>query len=674
MISSGFAAYYLILILLSAAALIKAFLLWKNGKFPQGSRMVFGLSILTIIRVVILLMSVFMWQGESGFSPRFDLFNISFDFICFLIIFWIWNFPEPSRIVDTVGAAVSGVAAAVVVLTALVFPQLLNSFLASRLLWQLLIFGLLAVSLTLILIRKPNQWESGLLMGGILAAGTVLNWIFPPTSETFVDVLQLTQLAAYPLLMILVDRFQLDQHQPLPGPAQSEEEDIRRRTAVDFNLMNLIQELFSKQPSGDLLYQIARSASELMLSDLTMLFDTPDNHGKVRIIAGYDLIREEKLQAFTLEARSIPLLSNYIENGKVLHLPASSTSRDLSHLSHTLQLTAPGHLLAAPIQIPNGNKRIGLVLFSPFSNRPWSQSDQDYALLLTKFYSAAFRHHFALEHEEPDEVKKTIRELSSKLTQLTQEKQKLQKDLADVAREFEQIRWKNEEQHQTIEGLREEQGALLTHIKMLSNLAERESLEAYRKYLSMVEKELKIKRDKQKTAEDSQGPDQAPPADEPEADLKHANLTAVLETVTQELSQILEDKQIKHSTTLPDDIPHLRMTFGLFREILTILLTNAVDETEAGGEISVLTQIFDEDENQRFAHLKISDQGQGYYPHELAAVLNNPLSAEEQEKLTRQMTNLYVSKNLVENEGGRLWVESEPGEGTTVSLLLPLEM
>jgi len=674
MISSGFAAYYLILILLSAAALIKAFLLWKKGKFPQGSRMVFGLSLLTIIRVIILLMAVFMWQGEKGFSERFNLFNISFDFICFLIIFWIWNFPEPSRIVDTAGAVVSGTAAAVVILTAVIFPQLLTSILGSRLLWQLLIFSLLGVSLALIIIRKPNQWESGLLMGGILAAGTVLNWIFPPTSETFVDVLQLTQLAAYPLLMILVDRFQLDQHQPLPGKAQSEEEDIRRRTAVDFNMMSLLQELFSKQSSGDLLYQIARSASELMLSDLTMLFDTPDKYGKVRIIAGYDLIREEKLQAFTLEARSIPLLSNYIENGKVLHLPASSTSRDLSHLSHTLQLTAPGHLLAAPIRIPNKDKKIGLVLFSPFSNRPWSQSDQDYAILLTKIFSAAFRHHFALEHEEPDEVKKTIRELSSKLTQLTQEKQNLQEDLTDVAREFEQIRWKNEEQHRTIEALREDQGALLTHIKMLSNLAERESLEAYKKYLSMVEKELEIKREKQKSAEDSQAPDQTIPPDEPDADKKHANLAFVLETVTQELSQILEDKQIKHSTSLPDDIPPLKMTFGLFREILTILLTNAVDETEAAGEINVLTQIFDEDENQRFAHLKISDQGQGYYPHELAAVLNNPLTAEEQEKLTRQMTNLYVSKNLVENEGGRLWVESEPGEGTTVSLLLPLEM
>lgn len=636
--------------------------------------MVFGLSILTIIRVIILLMAVFMWQGENGFSPRFNLFNISFDFICFLTIFWIWNFPEPSRIVDTAGAVASGTAAAAVILTAVVFPQLLTSFLASKLLWQLLIFGLMAVSLALIIIRKPNQWESGLLMGGILTAGTVLNWIFPPTTAEFVDVLQLSQLAAYPLLMILVDRFHLDQQKPLPGKSKGEEGEIRRRTAVDFNLMSLIQGLFSKQPSGDLLHQIARSASELMLSDLTLLFDTPDKYGKVRVIAGYDLIREEILQKFTLEARSIPLLSNYIENGKVLHLPASSTSRDLSHLSHTLQLTAPGHLLAAPIQIPNGNKKIGLVLFSPFSNRPWSQSDQDYAVLLTNFYSAAFRHHFALEHEEPDQVKKTIRELSSKLTQLTQDKQNLQKDLAEVAREFEQIRWKNEEQQKTIEDLKEDQGALLTHIKMLSNLAERESLEAYQKYLSMVEKELEIKRVKKTTSEGSQEPDQPTSPDEPQSDKKNASLPVVLETVTQDLSQILEDKQIKHLTSLPADIPPLKMTFGLFREILTILLTNAVDETTSGGEISVLTQIFDEDENQRFAHLKISDQGSGYYPHELAAVLNHPLSAEEQEKLTRQMTNLYVSKNLVENEGGRLWVESEPGEGTTVSLLLPLKI
>ena len=32
---------------------------------------------------------------------------------------------------------------------------------------------------------------------------------------------------------------------------------------------------------------------------------------------------------------------------------------------------------------------------------------------------------------------------------------------------------------------------------------------------------------------------------------------------------------------------------------------------------------------------------------------------------------LYLCKTVVESHGGRIWIESEPGSGTTVSLALP---
>ncbi len=187
---------------------------------------------------------------------------------------------------------------------------------------------------------------------------------------------------------------------------------------------------FNENDSIGILYKIAQTTAYLILADLALVIDTPDEHGKIRIIAGYDLIREEPLQAITLESKSIPLLSNYIQRGKMLHIPASSTSRDLSHLSKMLQLSRPGHLLASPVYVAGANKTIGVVLFSPFSNRPWTKDDQEYITLLCKLFESAFSHHLVSQNGESDSVKNTIRELSSKLTVLTQDKSSLKDDLA----------------------------------------------------------------------------------------------------------------------------------------------------------------------------------------------------------------------------------------------------
>ena len=102
-------------------------------------------------------------------------------------------------------------------------------------------------------------------------------------------------------------------------------------------------------------------------------------------------------------------------------------------------------------------------------------------------------------------------------------------------------------------------------------------------------------------------------------------------------------------------------------------MSNAVEETKFEGEINIRTQVYEEDQIQHFAHIKITDQGDGYFPDEIAVVLNDHLTADQQENLSQVMTNLYVTKNLIENEGGRMWVESKPGDGTIVSLLLAFQ-
>jgi signal transduction histidine kinase len=206
---------------------------------------------------------------------------------------------------------------------------------------------------------------------------------------------------------------------------------------------------------------------------------------------------------------------------------------------------------------------------------------------------------------------------------------------------------------------------------MLVDLSEKESTEALRKYIGVIEKEVQQAREDQVEIKVDVEITTDPEPEEKDPDSSRpANLGEAIQSCLENAQSGLDEKEITASLDLPDNPPLLKMNHALFQEIFSFLVSNAIEENDQGGEINIKTQIYEEDQSQHFAHIKISDHGGGYFPDEISAVLNDQLTIDQQEKLNQVMTNLYVTKNLVENEGGRMWVESKPGEGTTVSLLL----
>jgi len=660
----SYLGYSLLIILVCLTALAKAFRKWQLGRFPQGFRMVQGLVVLSILRLISFLITYFYWRLEPTFSPTLQVVDQAASLIGILIIFWLWNFPEPSRAVDPGAIGLMTLVAVLAATQIFFFTDLLKGFTGTISFWQGLSLTALIVGSGLILIRKPNLWIYGLFMGGILFLGAVLSLV-----SDDLDPLHLAQLTAYPLLLILGDRFPIGERL---ADDQSGEDDSRRRVSVDINILSLIEKLFDETDPAGILYKIAQATSYLILADLTLVIDTPDEHGKIRIIAGYDLIREEPMQALTLDSRSIPLLSNYIQRGKLLHIPASSTSRDLSHLSKILQLTKPGHLLAAPVHISGTNKTIGVVLFSPFSNRPWTKDDQNYITLLCKLYEAAFSHHLVSQDGESDSVKNTIRDLTSQLTQITKDKQLLKEEMAVLSKNHQNLLLDYDTLQKKYGGTLSWGNSLERHLAMLVDLSEKESTEALRKYIKVVEKEVQQTSRKEQTkitVDQEVAPETQPEVLDPDS-TRPAVLKKAIQYCLENAQDDIAKKELTTSLDLPEDPPLLKMNHALFQEVFSFLVANAIEETKAGGEIKIRTQIYQEDKSQHFAHIKITDQGDGYFPDEIAAVLNDHLTVEQQEKLNQVMTNLFVTKNLVENEGGRMWVESKPGEGTTVSLLL----
>ncbi|MEX2376063.1 MAG: ATP-binding protein [Dehalococcoidia bacterium] len=101
-------------------------------------------------------------------------------------------------------------------------------------------------------------------------------------------------------------------------------------------------------------------------------------------------------------------------------------------------------------------------------------------------------------------------------------------------------------------------------------------------------------------------------------------------------------------------------------QVLTNLIGNAIKFTPAGGRISVAA------ENYRdCVRFSVSDTGPGIPENEIAQMFR-PFWQGRARASGGAGLGLSVAKGIVEAHGGRIWVESTLGQGTTVSFTIPL--
>jgi PAS domain S-box-containing protein len=105
------------------------------------------------------------------------------------------------------------------------------------------------------------------------------------------------------------------------------------------------------------------------------------------------------------------------------------------------------------------------------------------------------------------------------------------------------------------------------------------------------------------------------------------------------------------------------------RQILYNLLSNAVKFTDPGGEVTVTAEV-----DGDFVQITVSDTGLGIPAEECALIFDKFYQVGYTTTGVRQGTGLglTICKQLVELQGGRIWVKSEPGHGSHFYFTLPL--
>lgn len=149
-------------------------------------------------------------------------------------------------------------------------------------------------------------------------------------------------------------------------------------------------------------------------------------------------------------------------------------------------------------------------------------------------------------------------------------------------------------------------------------------------------------------------------------EVRDTDLNALCESASDLLRHQMRLKQVRLEVAVAPGLPEIRADEGQLRQVLVALLMNALDACAPGGRVTLETGA--EDGTVRFT---VSDDGVGI-PREHLDKIFSPFFTT---KPVGQGTGLglAICHGLVAAHGGRIEVESEPGQGTRVSVRLPRE-
>ncbi len=153
------------------------------------------------------------------------------------------------------------------------------------------------------------------------------------------------------------------------------------------------------------------------------------------------------------------------------------------------------------------------------------------------------------------------------------------------------------------------------------------------------------------------------------AQLSPCDIKKLLTTVIPEFDALAASKGLGLQLRLPREMPTVRCDSQKVRVVVGNLVSNAIKFTPPGGQVRVgATRRGNE------IHISVQDTGIGI-PKEEHERIFQPFHQVEP-VLTRNHSGmglgLTIARGLVEQHGGRLWVESEPGRGSTFTFTLPL--
>jgi len=146
-----------------------------------------------------------------------------------------------------------------------------------------------------------------------------------------------------------------------------------------------------------------------------------------------------------------------------------------------------------------------------------------------------------------------------------------------------------------------------------------------------------------------------------------ASINALIAEAADQVHPVAEGKAILLRMEVPPRLPTLAMDADMIRRVLINLMENAVKYSDTAGTIVVNARV----EDQKVI-VGVKDTGPGIPPSDQARIFQKFARVHQLGSPKGLGLGLAFCKLAVEAHGGRIWVDSQVGQGATFHFTLPL--
>jgi PAS domain S-box-containing protein len=154
------------------------------------------------------------------------------------------------------------------------------------------------------------------------------------------------------------------------------------------------------------------------------------------------------------------------------------------------------------------------------------------------------------------------------------------------------------------------------------------------------------------------------------------SVTDTIKSALSSVEPLVQKARLELFTNIDSDLPLVMSDRDKLIQVITNLLGNAIKFTPEGGKITLMawSQLRENLGNKSWVTVNITDSGIGIAPEHHHKIFENFGQVGDVLKDRPKGTGLGlpICKKIVENYGGKIWVESALGKGTSIFFTLPV--
>ena len=143
---------------------------------------------------------------------------------------------------------------------------------------------------------------------------------------------------------------------------------------------------------------------------------------------------------------------------------------------------------------------------------------------------------------------------------------------------------------------------------------------------------------------------------------------ALLRELCQRLEPVVTRVGLRFQSEIPENLPVIQADPRRLEQVVTNLVQNAIKYGSDGGRIDIRARLI-----EKSVMVEVQDYGNGISPSDQSKLFQLYFRAEQDRKsITGLGIGLALCRQLIETQGGKIWVESEIGKGSSFKFSLPL--